>query len=308
MPRLREAGDQSLAPLPHTHRAALAVPLLPGHLQQDRHSALAHTHQAQGDAVRREGVFVEDGDCPAEETAAATSATTASAPRAPGRALLRLRVTLTIPRAARLPGPQVVPRPRGGVRGSGTSGGSVDATVLSRLDQTREPREDSRILSKGIIKERFLESLSGYLGIQGFPRSAVVPPAGRNSGDVSVLPLPRAAKEAGPAIDNTMRCRLAGQVHMASLAIIICRFIRLSHLFGRVVVPLSGRREGERPSGLDGYRSSSKLPSRLANRRKDDATRRGSKIGQGIYRRAHALTVGRTMAPSQNFARTIERW
>jgi hypothetical protein len=57
----------------------------------------------------------------------------------------------------------VVPRPRGGVRGSGTSGGSVDATVLSRLDQTREPREDSRILSKGIIKERFLERVS--LGI-----------------------------------------------------------------------------------------------------------------------------------------------
>lgn len=94
MPRLREAGDQSLAPLPHTHRAALAVPLLPGHLQQDRHSALAHTHQAQGDAVRRKGVLIEDGDCPAKEAAAATSAS-ASVLRALGRALLRLRLTLT---------------------------------------------------------------------------------------------------------------------------------------------------------------------------------------------------------------------
>lgn len=100
MPRLREAGDQSLAPLPHTHRAALAVPLLPGHLQQDRHSALAHTHQAQGDAVRREGVLVEDGDCPAKEAATATSAA-ASALRALGRALLRLRLALTfVPRIA----------------------------------------------------------------------------------------------------------------------------------------------------------------------------------------------------------------
>lgn len=99
MSRLRKAGDQSLAPLPHTHRAALAVSLLPGHLQQDRHAALAHTHQAQGDAVRREGVLVEDGDCPAKEAAAATSAA-ASAPRAPVRALLRFRVTLTVLRVA----------------------------------------------------------------------------------------------------------------------------------------------------------------------------------------------------------------
>lgn len=111
MPRLREAGDQSLAPLPHTHRAALAVPLLPGHLQQDRHSALAHTHQAQGDAVRREGVLVEDGDCPAKEAAAATSAT-ASALRAPGRALLRLRLTLTpVPRVAGTPGTRIARAP-----------------------------------------------------------------------------------------------------------------------------------------------------------------------------------------------------
>lgn len=103
MSRLREAGDQSLAPLPHTHRAALAVPLLPGHLQQDRHAALAHTHQAQGDAVRREGVLVEDGDRPAKEAAAATSAA-ASTPRAPVRALLRLRITLTVLRLAGLLG------------------------------------------------------------------------------------------------------------------------------------------------------------------------------------------------------------
>lgn len=108
MPRLREAGDQSLAPLPHTHRAALAVPLLSGHLQQDRHSALAHTHQAQGDAVRREGVIVEDGDCLAKEATAATSAA-ASTLRAPGRALLRFRVALTpVPRVAGIPGTQMV--------------------------------------------------------------------------------------------------------------------------------------------------------------------------------------------------------
>lgn len=97
MSRLREAGDQSLAPLPHTHRAALAMSLLPGHLQQDRHAALAHTHQAPGDAVCRQGVLVEDGDCPAKEAAAATSAT-ASAPRASVRALLRLRIALTVSR------------------------------------------------------------------------------------------------------------------------------------------------------------------------------------------------------------------
>ncbi|KYQ53716.1 hypothetical protein ALC60_07340 [Trachymyrmex zeteki] len=112
MPRLREASDQSLAPLPHTHSAALAVPLLPGHLQQDRHSALPHTHQTQGDAVRREGVLVEDGDCPAEETATATS-TVASALRALGCALLRLRAALTpVLRVAGIPGTQMVRRPR----------------------------------------------------------------------------------------------------------------------------------------------------------------------------------------------------
>lgn len=114
MPRLREAGDQSLAPLPHTHRAALAVPLLPGHLQQDRHSALAHTHQAQGDAVRRKGVLVEDGDCPAKEAAAATSAS-ASVLRALGRALLRLRLRLALTpvlRVAGTPGTEVAGRPR----------------------------------------------------------------------------------------------------------------------------------------------------------------------------------------------------
>lgn len=107
MPRLREAGDQSLAPLPHTHGAALAVPLLPGHLQQDRHSALAHTHQAQGGTVRRERVLVEDGDCPAKEAAAAASAAAAPVPRALDRALLWLRVALAVPRMTAVSG---VPR------------------------------------------------------------------------------------------------------------------------------------------------------------------------------------------------------
>lgn len=152
MPRLREAGDQSLAPLPHTHRAALAVPLLPGHLQQDRHSALAHTHQAQGDAVRRQGVLVEDGDCPAEETTAATSATPASA-----RALLRLRVTLTVLRVVVVVvvgaskwsrGPRGLERRRG----FGADGGwwtRIRATVLfpSRLDQRRTPRRIAEYLN-----------------------------------------------------------------------------------------------------------------------------------------------------------------
>lgn len=134
MPRLREAGDQSLAPLPHTHRAALAVPLLPGHLQQDRHTALPHTHQAQGDAVRREGVLVEDGDCPAKEAAAATSAAAASALRAPGRALLRLRVALTpVPRVARIPGTQTMRRPREGERKFGQRVASTSRAMILGL-------------------------------------------------------------------------------------------------------------------------------------------------------------------------------
>lgn len=96
MPGLRQTGDQPLAPLPHTHRPKVPLPLLPGHLQQDRHPTLAHTHQAQGDSVRQR-VLVEDADRPAEEAAAGASA----APplrRQAHRAFLRIRTALTKPR------------------------------------------------------------------------------------------------------------------------------------------------------------------------------------------------------------------
>lgn len=105
MPCLWQTGDQPLAPLPHTHGPKVPVPLLPGHVQQDRHPPLPHTHQAQGDSVRqrvlrqrvvREGAAVEDADCPAKE--AATSATSASSSlrrQAFDRAFLRIRTPLT---------------------------------------------------------------------------------------------------------------------------------------------------------------------------------------------------------------------
>jgi len=243
-----------LAPLPHTHRAALAVPLLPGHLQQDRHSALAHTHQAQGDAVRREGVFVEDGDCPAEETAAATSATAASAPRAPGRALLRLRVTLTVPRAARLPGPQVVPRPRGGVRGSGTSGGSVHATVLSRLDRTGEPREDSRISSiTRIVARRDSSHEKSPEKSLGIRESRGSPEIGRCSSGREKQRRRRSPPEPRRKLDQRSTRRCVGSrgksvwPHCSDNYLPIRPFV--ASLFGRVVVPLVGtprRREAVR--------------------------------------------------------------
>lgn len=93
MPSLRQTGDQSLAPLPHTHRPKVLVPVLPGYIQQDRHPPLAHTHQAQGDSVRQR-VLIEDADCPAKEEATATSASS-SLRRQAHRAFLRIRAALT---------------------------------------------------------------------------------------------------------------------------------------------------------------------------------------------------------------------
>lgn len=104
MPCLWQTGDQPLAPLPHTHGPKVPVPLLPGHVQQDRHPPLPHTHQAQGDSVRqrvlrqrvvREGAAVEDADCPAKEAAAATSASSSLRRQAFDRPFLRIRTPLT---------------------------------------------------------------------------------------------------------------------------------------------------------------------------------------------------------------------
>lgn len=104
MPCLWQTGDQPLAPLPHTHGPKVPVPLLPGHVQQDRHPPLPHTHQAQGDSVRqrvlrqrvvREGAAVEDADCPAKEAATATSASSSLRRQAFDRAFLRIRTPLT---------------------------------------------------------------------------------------------------------------------------------------------------------------------------------------------------------------------
>ena len=113
MPCLWQTGDQPLAPLPHTHGPKVPVPLLPGHVQQDRHSPLPHTHQAQGDSVRqrvlrqgvvREGAAVEDADCPAKEAATpATSAPSSLRRQAFDRAFLRIRATLTVGRAPTKP-------------------------------------------------------------------------------------------------------------------------------------------------------------------------------------------------------------
>lgn len=104
VPCLWQTGDQPLAPLPHTHGPKVPVPLLPGHVQQDRHPPLPHTHQAQGDSVRqrvlrqrvvREGAAVEDADCPAKEAAAATSASPSLRRQAFHRPFLRIRTPLT---------------------------------------------------------------------------------------------------------------------------------------------------------------------------------------------------------------------
>ena len=93
MPSLRQTGDKPLAPLPHTHRPKVTVPVLSGHLQQDRHPPLAHTHQAPGDSVRQR-ILIEDADCPAKEEAAAASASS-SLRRQADRALLRIWTPLT---------------------------------------------------------------------------------------------------------------------------------------------------------------------------------------------------------------------
>lgn len=179
MSRLREAGDQSLAPFPHTHRAAFAVSLLPGHLQQDRHAALAHTHQAQGDAIRREGVLVEDGDCPAKEAAAATSAA-ASAPRAPVRALLRFRVTLTVLRIAVLGISESVYRVA--IMRSWEESARSDRWQVfrARLRRTRRFRGYRNLNVQGILKLQIPEaSINGVLE-GSFPTNRI--PAYENPG------------------------------------------------------------------------------------------------------------------------------
>lgn len=52
---LRQGGVQPLAPLPLAHGAALALPLLPRHLQPHRHAALAPAPQARGAAAQALG-------------------------------------------------------------------------------------------------------------------------------------------------------------------------------------------------------------------------------------------------------------
>ncbi|CAD6215574.1 GSCOCG00000385001-RA-CDS [Cotesia congregata] len=59
MPSMREASDQPLAPLPHTHRPAISVSILSGYLQQDRHPQVPRAHQAPGVALRQRRL-VED--------------------------------------------------------------------------------------------------------------------------------------------------------------------------------------------------------------------------------------------------------
>lgn len=49
---VRQGGVQPLAPLPLAHGAALAVPLLPRHLQPHRHAALAPAPQARRAAAQ----------------------------------------------------------------------------------------------------------------------------------------------------------------------------------------------------------------------------------------------------------------
>lgn len=49
---VRQGGVQPLAPLPLAHRAALALPLLPRHLQPHRHAALAPAPQARRHAAQ----------------------------------------------------------------------------------------------------------------------------------------------------------------------------------------------------------------------------------------------------------------
>lgn len=49
---VRQGGVQPLAPLPLAHGAALALPLLPRHLQPHRHAALALAAQARRAAAQ----------------------------------------------------------------------------------------------------------------------------------------------------------------------------------------------------------------------------------------------------------------
>lgn len=49
---VRQGGVQPLAPLPLAHGAALALPVLPGHVQPHRHAALAPAAQARRAAAQ----------------------------------------------------------------------------------------------------------------------------------------------------------------------------------------------------------------------------------------------------------------
>lgn len=132
-----------------------------------------------------------------------------------------------------------------------------------------------------------MSSVSGNL----FPRSSIVLPGGGDCRDTFQVPRGNWTSDQRDVIDS----RGKSVRPLASLAIIICRLIRLSHLSTtRHAASWWVRWRGsEGITGKDGYRSPRPRNFRHISRSGGRAMR-GNKIGQGIYRRrAHALTVMR---------------